>query len=250
LQLDLGSTSVGEGEFGEGVGADIDFGVAEDIMKRARMGTGNGQGDETGMKRAEARRKGSVTGREKETGLRHGRSGLLKRGSSMKEEETAKAANPCEELLVTAGPLTRGWESPRVELGAGSSKTRTTTASDQAQPRSSKLQFALLRAEPMWGSFGELVARVQAVPAAPGGDSTAEPATIVDFGPLTFVESGLEVSVGRSREESVSSTSTADSPEGEVVRRSREREVRRIFGLGDMDIWSACYPSFFQMIRS
>lgn len=236
LQLDLGRTSVGEGEFGEGVGADIDLTLEEEILKRSREGSMKEEGDERVLKKTEKKRRGTVTEREKETGLKRAGSGLgLKRGSSLKEGETVRIPDPSEELLAKALPLTRGWESPRVESGAGSSKGRAAAASDSTQHQSFKLQFALLRAGAVWSRFEEIVASAQVAPAE-------EAATLVDFGPLTFVEPGLDVDMGQGRSEKGVGAGGAESAEGDIVKGSREREVRRIFGLEDMDIWSACLP--------
>ncbi|KAF8579711.1 glycosyltransferase family 1 protein [Ramaria rubella] len=91
-------------------------------------------------------------------------------------------------------------------------------------PPSAKLQFALLRPDPTWNRFGEISARARAPP-----DAKA----IVDFGPLTFVEPGLDV--GDTHDEG--SLGEVAEAKKEAVHSSREKEVRKVFGLQMVDVW-------------
>lgn len=269
--MDLGLSGVSETEFGISSAADLGHeeqttpgtaavtsGLSDDAPWRGRerrfrrSWTGKGKDVEAALRKLPM-----MTGKEKDKEMvvemgspQIGRAMGVKKSGRMKEGTWRET---CEEVLTTTGPLMQGWENPRAVDYTSASMSRkrsnssptgtgtlrksgaTTTAAAASLPSLAKLQFGLLRTDPAWLEFGEVLSRAQAGSAPGEGDEG--PGTIVDFGPLTFVEPGLDLNAdGQKRNTNVI------GEEGEVdsgVWGSREREVRMIFGLGDLDIWSA-----------
>ena len=121
------------------------------------------------------------------------------------------------EVLTDEGPLSQGWTPPTPDAAP-----RRVASGFELDPE--KLQFGLLRWDEAWENLDEIVTGAKERPPLP-----EERGVVVDFGMLTFVEDGLDAFDAQNRA----------SVRADVMQGSKERVVRRVFGLGgDVDIWS------------